>query len=190
MDTNKNAMEVLGVTQKQEVTMARSMLASMGFDAAMVIKPVGKLSLGERTRLKLAAMILEENDLLILDEPTNHLDLHSREQLEETLLDYNGTIIMVSHDRYMLEQVCDKLLVFENQTIRKADAGFREYRDNSKTSNKKDQQAGTEDRLIIETRMAWVLGELAKITPEDSSYSDLDREFKELAQKKRNLDTK
>ena len=92
MDEEKNALEILGVVQKEEVTRARTLLANMGFDAAMVTKPVGKLSLGERTRIKLAGMILQENDLLILDEPTNHLDLHSREKLEETLLDYNGTV--------------------------------------------------------------------------------------------------
>lgn len=185
MDTNKNALEILGVTQKQDVTRARTMLASMGFDAAMATKPVGKLSLGERTRIKLATMILQESDLLILDEPTNHLDLHSREKLEETLLEYSGTIIVVSHDRYLLEHVCDKLMVFQDKTIKKLESGFRSFREGEEGSNRRKESK--EDTLVIETRMAWVINELGKYTPGDPEYIDLDREFMDLAKKKREL---
>jgi macrolide transport system ATP-binding/permease protein len=165
------------------------MLANMGFDAAMVSKQAGKLSLGERNRVKLAAMILQVNDLLILDEPTNHLDLHSREKLEQTLLDYTGTLLIVSHDRYMLERVCDKLLVFEDQTIKKLECRFGEYR-NTKDSKATEKHHGSqEEKLVIETRMAWLVSELGKLTPEAPEYAELDREFRELAKKKRELDS-
>ena len=189
MDEEKNALELLGVVQKQDVTRARTMLANMGFDAAMVSKQAGKLSLGERNRVKLAAMILQVNDLLILDEPTNHLDLHSREKLEQTLLDYTGTLLIVSHDRYMLERVCDKLLVFEDQTIKKLECRFGEYR-NTKDSKATEKHHGSqEEKLVIETRMAWLVSELGKLTPEAPEYAELDREFRELAKKKRELDS-
>ncbi len=184
MDEEKNALEILGVVQKEEVTRARTLLANMGFDAAMVTKPVGKLSLGERTRIKLAGMILQENDLLILDEPTNHLDLHSREKLEETLLDYNGTLLIVSHDRYLLERVCDSLLVFEEQTIIKMNCRFDQYRE---AEQRQQGQTAQEEKLVIETRMAWLIAELGKHTPGDPEYAELDREFRELAKKKREL---
>lgn len=187
MDTSKNALEVLGVVHKDDLTKARTMLASMGFDAAMATKPVGKLSLGERTRVKLAAMIMKENDLLILDEPTNHLDLHSRERLEDTLLDYNGTLLIVSHDRYLLERVCDKLLVFQDQTIKKLECGFGEYRDAKTDKKTAIKQSSKEEKLVIETRMAWLISELGKYTPQDPEYLALDQEFLELAQKKREL---
>ncbi|MGR5864087.1 hypothetical protein ACT7DZ_07120 [Bacillus cereus] len=65
------------------------------------------------------AYILDEKDVLILDEPTNHLDLPSREQLENTLAEYNGTLIIVSHDRYFLEKTTNIKLVFLNNTIQK-----------------------------------------------------------------------
>jgi len=185
MDTNKNALEILGVRQREAVTRARTLLACMGFDAAMVQKPAGKLSLGERTRLKLASMILQQNDLLVLDEPTNHLDLHSREQLEETLLDYNGTILIVSHDRYLLERVCDKLLVFEDGSIRKVETGFKQYRQGAKGQHKTRQQ----DKLVIETRMAWLINEMGKYSPGEAEYTALDKEFQLLVQKKRELRT-
>lgn len=188
IDTEKNALDIMGVSQKDEVTKVRTMLANMGFDAAMVAKPAAKLSLGERTRLKLAAMIIQQNDLLILDEPTNHLDLHSREMLEETLLDYDGTIIIASHDRYLLERVCDKLLVFADGTITKLTYGFKEYKQKTEetvagTKAKTDK----ENLLVIETRMAWIINELSKYTPEDEQYGELDQEFQKLVQKKREL---
>ena len=192
MDVNINALELVGVVQRDEVTKARTLLASMGFDAAMATKPVGKLSLGERTRVKLADMIMKESDLLILDEPTNHLDLHSREKLEETLLVFNGTILMVSHDRYLLERVCDKLLVIDNQTISKLEWGFDQYSEASRKKTKVETQrvASKEDKLIIETKMAWVLNELGKLTPEDPEYSALDLEFSNLVKKRKELGAK
>ena len=129
-------------------------------------------------------MILQENDLLILDEPTNHLDLHSREKLEETLLDYNGTLLIVSHDRYLLERVCDSLLVFEEQTIIKMNCRFDQYRE---AEQRQQGQTAQEEKLVIETRMAWLIAELGKYTPGDPEYAELDREFRELAKKKREL---
>lgn len=192
IDTGKNALEIMGVSQKDEVTQVRTMLANMGFDAAMLAKPAAKLSLGERTRLKLAAMIIQQNDLLILDEPTNHLDLHSREMLEETLLDYDGTIIIASHDRYLLERVCDKLLVFADGTITKLTYGFKDYNQKTEEANtgtglKTKAETDKENLLVIETRMAWLVNELGKYTPADEQYAELDKEFQKLVQKKREL---
>ena len=192
IDTEQNALEIMGVSQKDEVTQVRTMLANMGFDAAMIAKPAAKLSLGERTRLKLAAMIIKQNDLLILDEPTNHLDLHSREMLEETLLDYDGTIIIASHDRYLLERVCDKLLVFADGTITKLAYGFKEYKQKTEeadtgTGPKTKAETDKENLLVIETRMAWIVNELSKYTPEDEQYMKLDKECQKLVQKKRKL---
>ncbi|MBI4718584.1 MAG: ATP-binding cassette domain-containing protein [Planctomycetes bacterium] len=72
---------------------------------------MGVLSGGEQARVRLATLILQQPELLILDEPTNHLDIPSREVLEEALQEFSGTIIVVSHDRYFLDQVVDRLLV-------------------------------------------------------------------------------
>ena len=182
----QSALEIMGASHKDEVTRVRILLANMGFDAAMAAKPVKYLSLGERTRLKLAAMINGQSDLLLLDEPTNHLDLHSREMLEDTLRDYGGTVIIASHDRYLLEGVCDKLLVFDQGTITRLVHGFRQYR--QKTGEKTKARPGGQELLIIETRMAWLVNELGKLSPEDEHYTVLDREYRLLAQKKREID--
>ncbi len=84
---------------------ARSLLAKFGLDADRVERPAADLSPGERTRALMAALAAREPSLLVLDEPTNHLDLEAIEQLEEALGDYAGTLVLVTHDRRMLERV-------------------------------------------------------------------------------------
>lgn len=184
----QSALDIMGASRKDDVTRVRTLLANMGFDAAMIEKPAKHLSLGERTRLKLAAMIEQETDFLLLDEPTNHLDLHSRELLEETLRDYTGTVIIASHDRYLLAGVCDKLLVFEDGVINRLVHGFGEYQQRKgRQEQDKKETAEPEELLIIETKMAWLVSELGKRTPQDEEYSALDEEYRRLAQRKREI---
>jgi ATPase subunit of ABC transporter with duplicated ATPase domains len=84
---------------------ARTLLAKFGLDADRVGRPAADLSPGERTRALLALLASREVSCLVLDEPTNHLDLEAIEQLEEALDDYAGTLLLVTHDRRMLERV-------------------------------------------------------------------------------------
>ncbi|SES94567.1 ABC-F family ATP-binding cassette domain-containing protein [Anaerobranca gottschalkii] len=88
----------------------RSYLAKFLFTGEDVFKRVGDLSGGEQSRLALAKLILNKSNFLILDEPTNHLDIVSKEVLEEALLEYPGTILVVSHDRYFLNKITNKTL--------------------------------------------------------------------------------
>ncbi len=88
----------------------RSTLAWFNFFSEDVYKPVGVLSGGERARLTLSKLILSHMNLLILDEPTNHLDIDSREALESALEDFDGTIIAVSHDRYFIEKLANRII--------------------------------------------------------------------------------
>lgn len=105
----------------------RVRLANMGLRADLLGRRIGKLSYGERMKVKLAELILSNEDFIVLDEPTNHLDLHAREMLEDSLASYEGTLLLVSHDVYFLERVCDKVLLFEDGTIRKLELSFAEY---------------------------------------------------------------
>ena len=80
-------------------------------------KKVGKISGGEKVRLMLFCLIQKKANLLILDEPTNHIDIATREILETALNDYSGTVLFISHDRYFINKVADKIVAIENNNL-------------------------------------------------------------------------
>ena len=90
-------------------------------------QPIGKLSGGERSRLQLARLVLEKPNLLILDEPTNNLDIHSIEVLEETLEEFVGTVLVISHDRYFLDKVVDRVVELRNGRLTEFIGGYTDY---------------------------------------------------------------
>ena len=90
-------------------TQVRSALAVFLFKGEDVYKPVKGLSGGERARVLLLKLMLSKANLLILDEPTNHLDIGSCEALEDALMGYDGTLLVVSHDRYLINKLADKI---------------------------------------------------------------------------------
>lgn len=147
----------------------QTLMKHLGFMTSHWTEPIRNMSMGERVKCKLMAYILEEKDVLILDEPTNHLDLPSREQLEDTLAQYNGTLIVVSHDRYFLQKTTSSKLVISNNSIQKQLNEVSPKRDNL-----------DELRLKLETERQEVLGKLSFMTPKDKAYAELDKKFKEL----------
>lgn len=98
-------------------TEIRNVLAAFLFTNDDVFKKIGDLSGGERGRVSLAKLMLSESNFLILDEPTNHLDIESKEILEDTLNQYTGTILYVSHDRYFINKTATRILDLANQTL-------------------------------------------------------------------------
>jgi macrolide transport system ATP-binding/permease protein len=184
LPAEKNAIEAIGFTDRESIFRARTLFANLGLKEELITSPISTLSLGERTRVKLVDMLMKEYDVLILDEPTNHLDLPSREQLEKTLSEFTGTIITVSHDFYFLNKLCDKLLVFENQQIKRLEMTPDEYFTNDKVVAQVDEQLNL---MVIENRIATILGELSLIDQKDPKYMQLDREFNELIKQKRKI---
>ena len=91
-------------------TQVRSLLGSFCFSNDAVFKEVGKLNGGEKARLALALMLLTPCNLLVLDEPTNHLDIPAKQMLEEALMEYEGAVLVVSHDRYFISRVANKIV--------------------------------------------------------------------------------
>src|SRR5205823_13514931 len=92
---------------------ARSYLRRFLFSDERVNEPVSRLSGGERARLMLAKVLRRGGNVLVLDEPTNDLDLPSLRMLEEALADFDGSVLVVSHDRYLLDRICDQIIAFE-----------------------------------------------------------------------------
>ncbi len=105
----------------------RSLLARFLFVGDDILQRVGDLSGGEQSRLSLAKLVMTQPTLLVLDEPTNHLDLDSRSALEAALRDYEGTVLVVSHDRYLLDNVVSRLLVFEGGGTRVYGGNYSAY---------------------------------------------------------------
>ncbi len=105
--------EIRAVAPDMQAPQIRGYLARFLFFGNDVFRPVREFSGGERSRLVLAKLIIARPNVLLLDEPTNHLDITSREVLEEALRQFQGTVLVVSHDRYFLDRICNRLLVFE-----------------------------------------------------------------------------
>ena len=85
----------------------------MNFVGDDIFKLIEDLSGGEKARVSLLKLMLSKSNFLLLDEPTNHLDIDSKESLEDSLINYEGTVFVISHDRYFLNRVCDKIIVLE-----------------------------------------------------------------------------
>ena len=113
-----------GYTYKREL---KSVLRNMGFGESEYDKKISMLSGGERTRLAMACMLLKQPDILMLDEPTNHLDLRMLEWLEQYLKAYKGTIIVVSHDRYFLDQLVNRIFEVSQCHLTDYRGNYSEY---------------------------------------------------------------
>ena len=177
--------------QHMAVTMAgaspgavRAQLGRFGFSGAKATTQVGKLSGGERARLALALITRDAPHLLILDEPTNHLDVDAREALVQALNDYTGAMVIVSHDRHMLEMTADRLVLVDGGTAREFDGSIDDYiafvlagdpataskDEGARSVNKKDQRkAAAEARekgQALKKRARAAEAELERLTTE------------------------
>lgn len=106
---------------------ARNLLAHYGFRDQEVFRQISTLSGGERSRLKLIQISKSQSTLLLLDEPTNHMDIPSREQLEAMLANFKGTLLMISHDRYLIEMIATGMVWLHDQTLERIDGGYEDY---------------------------------------------------------------
>jgi ATP-binding cassette subfamily F protein 3 len=166
----------------------RAQLGRFGFSGPKATTEVGKLSGGERARLALALITRDAPHMLILDEPTNHLDVDAREALIQALNDYSGAVVIVSHDRHMLEMTADRLVLVDSGTAKDFDGSIDDYiafvlakepasakgsgagGNGVKSGNKKDQRkAAAEARekgQALRNRAKQAEAELAKLTAE------------------------
>jgi ATP-binding cassette, subfamily F, member 3 len=109
------------------VTQVRNVLAAFLFTGDDVFKSIQKLSGGEKARLSLLKLMLSKPNFLLLDEPTNHLDILAREALENALLDYDGTLLVISHDRYFLNKIINKILELDGNGLTEYLGNFQYY---------------------------------------------------------------
>lgn len=127
-----------GYTYKSEIT---GILNSMAFGEEFYNKKIDTLSGGEKTRLALAALLLEKPDLLVLDEPTNHLDIGTLRWLEQYLSSYKGSIIIVSHDRYFLNKSVNRIFEIEHHKLRAYDGNYDEFAEKKRQIREAEMRA-------------------------------------------------
>lgn len=127
-DEGHSIIEELLAVKEMPVDAARDYLARFQFYGDEVDKKIEVLSGGERVRLYLGCMMLESPDCLIMDEPTNHLDVPARDALEAALLEFKGTVIAISHDRYFLNRCINRILEFSDDTVRSVNGNYDVYR--------------------------------------------------------------
>lgn len=154
--TGHSVIDTLLDAGMTSVAETRNFLARYGFCGDDVFKDIGVLSGGERARVALALLTLEKANFLVLDEPTNHLDIASQEVLQTVIQDFNGTVLLVSHDRYLIREVATHVWAIGDGTLHVFDEGYpayeawhRDYR--SGGGSRTQQRAEDEARARRET---------------------------------------
>lgn len=194
-DFNSDAtiIEEIRAVSKMEDPSIRALLGRYGFGGDDVFKQVKILSGGEKSRLALCKLLLSNGNLLLLDEPTNHLDAETRETLEEALIDYEGTILMVSHDRYFLNRIVNEVALLTPEGIRmhhgdylsfrQAYTQWTEERENSQTSTEQETNFSAKN-YHVEAKEQRRKGN--KLKQLEQKIADYEKELKDIQEKMEN----
>ena len=187
LDLSKTALdEVWDTFPNMTQTEVRSALASFLFKGDEVFKPLSKMSGGERARVSLLKLMLKGSNFLLLDEPTNHLDASSREELEKTLLDYSGTMLIVSHDRYFINKIADRILLLTNDGVKEYLGNYDYYLERStaekqgavQTESKKDKKEKPQnDYFLQKQKQSEERKRQTKLKKAESEIERLDEEI-------------
>ena len=167
----------------------RDILGCFLFSGDAVEKKIGVLSGGEKSRVALARILLQASNLLIMDEPTNHLDMRSKEMLIESLENYDGTLMLVSHDRYFLDSLVNKVIEIKNgslavhlgsyaEYLEKADKSFEEERKKASETEKKNRKGKTGSSKAGKTKKT-------DPDPDRKNTVKLEKKIQQLEEKKK-----
>ncbi|MDE5418750.1 ATP-binding cassette domain-containing protein [Labilibaculum sp. DW002] len=171
LDENKTVFDTIDDVAVGDVrTKIRDILGAFMFGGEDIDKKVKVLSGGERSRLAMIRLLLEPVNLLVLDEPTNHLDMKSKDVLKEALLKFEGTVIVVSHDREFLDGLSSKVYEFTNKKIKEHLGGIYSFLQNKKMDSLKELEV---KKNIVQTQV--------EIAPSDNKMNYLER--KEMSKK-------
>lgn len=164
LDGNDTVLEVMkNEFPLIDVEEIRNILGAFEFTGDMVFLKVSSLSGGQKVKLLLCKIMMYRPNLLILDEPTNHLDIIGRETVEQLLLQYKGTVIFISHDRYLVKKVATNLLVFENGQINYYKGDYDYYLENRKVVDVVQDSNGVQEKNLDSMKYVSNLKEKSKI---------------------------
>lgn len=187
LDQDKTILDNIKINSSFKESFIRTNLDGFGFKGDTVFKKVSYLSGGEKVRVAICKLLLSDNNIIILDEPTNYLDIKCMQSLENALKNTNKTLLIVSHDRKFISNICDYILEIDNNKIIQFDGSYDEYI-NFKSNPKfdKDEKIFKENILILENKLSEVISLLSfesdpnKKTLLDNQYLELLKQLKEL----------
>lgn len=162
----------------------RSILASFLFTAKDIDKQVSQLSGGQRARLTLTVLSMEHNNFLLMDEPTNHLDLDAKEVLEKALADYDGTLLFVSHDRYFINELANKIVVAKDGQAKIYEGNYTYY-----LNEKTKEEAAAQETAAQETPVVKAVSE-SKFSYQEQKKRDSEKRKleRQVAQAEKDLE--
>lgn len=168
----------------------RTLLSRFLFIGDDIFKEISQLSGGERARLSLLKLMLSKANFLLMDEPTNHLDIDSKEVLEDALIDYTGTLLVISHDRYFLNKVCDKILELSKEGIKEYLGNYDYYiekKNETRVEEEEEYKTKTQitkerkkekERLLLEKKKKKEIKDLEKaIEKKEMEIANLDQKL-------------
>lgn len=180
LEEEKSILDNIKEYSSFDESFIRINLDGFGFKEDTVYKKVETLSGGERVKVALCKIILGDNNLLILDEPTNYLDIVSMESLEKSLVNTDKTLILVSHDKRFIENICDYIIYFEDKNIKSFDGTYEDLSNIKSTSNiDKEEKRIKEERMLIDNKISELIS-LISLEKNQDKKEELTKEYMNL----------
>ncbi|MDS0525273.1 ABC-F type ribosomal protection protein [Clostridium sp. SHJSY1] len=187
LDSEKSILDNIKNTSSFDETFIRINLNLFGFSGEDVYKKVEVLSGGEKVKVSLCKIILEDNNLLILDEPTNYLDITSIKALESALLSTDKTMIIVSHDRVFIEKIYDYILEIKNKDVETFSGNYSEFQEEkNKVKTNKEEQKVNDEIFVLENKLSNIISMLCVETNLDKKQ-EYDNEYNSILAKLKEL---
>ena len=187
LNRRKSILENVKYNSSYNETFIRINLSLFGFREDEVYKKVEDLSGGERVKVALCKVILEDNNLLILDEPTNYLDIISMKSLEDALKNTEKTMIIVSHDKYFIENICDYFLEINDKKIIQFSGSYDNYiEEKNKEKLSEQEQKNDNEILLLENRLSNLISMICMETKKELKEK-YEKEFDEISARLKKL---
>ena len=178
---DKTILENIMEDSSYDQSFIRINLHGFGFKGDTVFKKVGLLSGGEKVKAALCKVLLSDNNVLILDEPTNYLDIKSMEAFEEALINMNKTVVIVSHDRKFISNVCDYIIEIENKKVNMFNGRYSDYiieKNKPKINNK--EKENKEQLMVLQNKLSEIISILSIGVSDMYAKEKLEEEYGEL----------
>ncbi|WP_238917378.1 ABC-F type ribosomal protection protein CplR [Clostridium sp. YIM B02555] len=188
LEEGKSILENVSKTSSFNQGFIRINLDNFGFKGDDVFKKVSSLSGGEKVKVALSKVLLSDNNVLVLDEPTNYLDIEAMEALERALINTEKTVILVSHDRKFIENICDFIIEIKDKILKEYEGSYKNYiKEKNKPQSNNNEKNIKEKLMVLRNRLSEIIS-LISIEKNELIKEKLDYEYKILLKEIRILE--